>query len=47
MKSFYWTSLSDWDKKSTGVPNFQSLNEIYVLEELDSRIQNRNKGLKD
>jgi hypothetical protein len=40
-------SLSDWGKKSTGVPNFQSLNEAGVLEELDSPIQKREKSLKN
>jgi len=47
MKSFYGRSLSDWDKKSTDVQNFQSLNEIHVFEELDFLIRNRNKDLKD
>jgi hypothetical protein len=25
-------SLPDWEKKSTGIPNFQSLNEVDVIE---------------
>jgi hypothetical protein len=41
------TSLTDWDKKSTGVLYFQLLHEVDTFEELDSVIQNRNKDLKD
>jgi hypothetical protein len=39
-------SLSDWGEKSTGVQNFQCLNEIGVFGELDSPNQNRDKGWK-
>jgi hypothetical protein len=40
-------SLSDWGKKSTGIPNFYYLNEVDVLEELDSPIQKRDKRIEE
>ncbi len=40
-------SLPDWGKKSTGVLDFQYLNEVDILEEFDPVYQKKEKSLKN